>query len=243
MDQNKILEEQYQNMLNRLCVEGIDVNQFFENNKYFLTNNGREFTPLTSVHPIIAHYPLENKAAGERNDNRLLRTIENLRKNLPPDLIYWCDNTYWHSTIATILEPEPEMNVSDASEFMPNILTKQISRFSPYLLLFDRIVVSSDGSILVLGYPNDHQLLDIRELICSHISGASAPAIVHITIGRLSRQPREEELNVLIRFCATSFKRKETLLSYNVDSVAICRYHAPVLSPTLYIDARTTFRH
>lgn len=232
---NSALDDRYNQMLERLIVEGVDVDLFYSNINYF-NIAGRKNEYHKTCHPIIAHFP----ALGNSWSNCAINILDKLKKEFDlfnlGNLINWSNANYWHSTIATLQAPNPKCDIEDSSLFVSEILSKKIESLSAYLIIFDKIMVTKDGAILLLGYPSDNQCFKMRQSILSNVPSASAPNIIHITIGRILRQPNAEEIHHLKFICIKSFKISKCILKINVNGVSICRYQAPVLDPKLIND-------
>ena len=180
---------------------GVDVQRFYNNTDYFARNPDGEYTEFSTSNPFVVQWPLKDYEGGERLVENLSKIINEINEILGQGYISWAKPEYWHSTVFSIrksLHPDVYKGI-DHSDIQRKV-REVLRNAQPYEIIFNRILISDNGTVIAVGYVNNVQLSILRDTLKQGVPEGHRTDVVHITLGRITKNPSVKQQDQLKRF-------------------------------------------
>jgi hypothetical protein len=216
-------------MSRRTESEGINVHRFYDNPSYFAKTEHGKSIAWTGSHPTLIHYPLADYIGGPELCAQLTREVRNINGLVGDEHVRWIKPQYWHSTVFSAVH-SGNPDVISQSRDISDVIAALVSRLRPYVLVFSRIIITSDGGIIATAYSNSTEPASLREKLREFAPAASASRSVHITLGHLTMAIPPPSAAALIRYGRKFLGDARILGQLKIDFLTYGLYHGPFLS-------------
>lgn len=230
------LAARYDEIERGLADHGIDVGMFFDDAAAFGRTEAGEPVPWQTANPFIAAYPLDGYEGGEELVTSLAAVQDEIEHLAGAGYATWLRPEDLHSTIFEIrrtMAPGPNEELADPAvrERYSRELDEAVRGIRPYRLVFDRILIADNGTVIAAGYVDSGELTALREDLRGRFPGDEArrTQAVHISLGRFWKKPSPEALEALKRYVAAH--RAADLGTITVDHCAYAHFGGPITDP------------
>ncbi|MHA1610176.1 MAG: methyltransferase domain-containing protein, partial [Candidatus Njordarchaeales archaeon] len=213
-------------------INGVDVQKLYDNTDYFEKGPNGEPIALIATSPFIVHWPLRDYEGGNELIENLSKIRDEIEGILGEGYASWTKPEYWHSTIFSVRKSlRPDVNKDINYPEIQRRTRETLSSVQPYEITFSRILIVDNGAIIAVGYVDNEQLTRLRDRLKQDIPKGHRTDSIHITLGRMIKNPPVGKLKDLKGFVQRH--RKDNLGKIVVSFVAYANFTGPVTNPTV----------